>query len=68
MVLAQYDPSITANYTLKAGDAYQYQFTYDNLDRILTGNLQKRLATGSSFADYFKLNGMSYESSATPGR
>ena len=40
---------------------YQYQFTYDNLDRILTGNLQKRLATGSSFADYFKLNGMSYD-------
>jgi RHS repeat-associated protein len=60
---AQYDASTSsaASYNLKAKDAYQYQFTYDKLNRILSGVLQKKATTETAFSDFFRLENMSYD-------
>ena len=58
---AQHDATITANYAVKQGDAYNYKFTYDNLDRLLTGKLDKKKVGASSFTPYFELTGMQYD-------
>jgi RHS repeat-associated protein len=57
----QHDAAVTANYTVKQGDNYLYKFTYDNLDRLLTGKLDKKKAGTSSFLPYFELTGMQYD-------